>query len=272
MNLARRSLLAVFACILAVSCGRTERAVEPQAPAPEVERSVRVFAAASLSDVMEALSLAWMSRGGAGPVVNLAGSSTLARQIEDGAEADVFISADEAWMDYLAERKLIDPASRADLLGNTLVLVTPAGRPFDIKLEKGADLAAALGEGRLALANPESVPAGRYAREALVALGMWEAVEGKVAAAQDVRAALRFVTSGEAEAGVVYATDAKAAGDSVHVAAAFPAELHAAIVYPAALTPAGASAPEARAFLDFLSGAEARAIFEAHGFTVLPAR
>jgi len=232
---------------------------------------VRVFAAASLADVMEDLALEWMAQGHPGPVVNLAGSSTLARQIENGAEADVVLSADEQWMDYLAERSLVDASTRAALLGNSLVLIAPANSTLDVSLSPGTDLAAKLAGGKLALADPDGVPAGRYAREALVNLGMWDGVEPLVVRAGDVRAALRFVTSGEAEAGIVYATDARAAGDAVRILGAFPEESHAPVVYPVALTAAGAQSIEGRTFRAFLGGPEARAIFTARGFTALPA-
>lgn len=268
MRIGRRRLIALFLGLAAGACGPSG---QPSAPAGEAAspaaQPVRIFAAASLSDVMEELAVAWMATGRPGPVVNLAGSSTLARQIEDGAEADIFISADEQWMDYLADRSLVDVASRSDLLGNSLVLVRPAGGSFELALSGGSDLAAALGDGRLALADPESVPAGRYAKAALAALGMWEAAEPRIAQAQDVRGALRFVTSGEAEAGVVYATDARAAGDAIETAGVFPADAHPAIVYPVALTAEGAAHGEARLFLEFLAGSDARAIFEDHGFT-----
>jgi molybdate transport system substrate-binding protein len=273
MKLVRRGFVGLMtACVLA-ACGPADpssRTVRVEAP-PEAP-PVRVFAAASLTDVMEEIALAWMAAGHAGPVVNLAGSSTLARQISDGAEADIFISADEQWMDWVGERSLIDSDSRKPLLGNSLVLVTGPAETWTVALESGADLAGALGDGRIALADPEAVPAGRYAKEALTALGMWATVAPKVVSAEDVRAALRFVTTGEADAAIVYATDARAAGEQVRIVGTFPEGSHTPIVYPVALTAEAAGSDEARAMLDFLSGPEARAVFEARGFTVLGGR
>jgi molybdate transport system substrate-binding protein len=246
MRIVRAALLGL-AGLLAAACGGRE---EP-APAPEAvveEAPVRVFAAASLSDALEEIAAEWMRQGHPGPVVNLAASSTLARQIEEGAEADVFISADQAWMDYLAERNLIDPGSRTDLVGNRLVLIAPADAPFDVRLERGASLSGVLGRlpggGKVAIADPDSVPAGRYAREAFTALEMWSEVEPMLARTEDVRAALRFVTTGEADAGVVYRTDARAAAGQAHVAGEFPAETHLPIVYPAAMTARGGGGGE----------------------------
>jgi molybdate transport system substrate-binding protein len=197
--------------------------------------------------------------------VSFGASSTLARQIEQGAQADVFFSADTDWMEYLQKKGLIADGTRKDLLGNQLVLVAGAGTRPAPRIAPHFDLAGALGDGRLALADPASVPAGKYAKAALTALGVWDSVSSKVANAENVRVALEYVARGEAPYGIVYATDAKAA-PAVHVAGIFPEDSHPPIVYPAALTKT--ASPGAKPFLDFLGSAQARAIFEKAGFTV----
>lgn len=238
------------------------------APAARAEApAVRVFAATSLKDAFEAAAAAWQARGGGSAVFSFASPSTLAKQIEQGAPADLFASADLDWMDYLAERGLIDAATRANLLGNTLVLIAPADdrRPFT--LAKGADLAAFVGDGRLAVGEVNSVPAGKYAKEALTSLGLWAGVESKLAQTDTVRAALALVARGEAAAGIVYGTDAKSE-PRVRVIATFPADSHTPIVYPIARMAASAN-PDAAAFLAFLKSDDAAAIYRRYGFTVL---
>ncbi len=237
-----------------------------QKPAP-TEAPAKVFAASSLTDVLESVGEAYAAEGGVKPTFVFAASSELARQIEQGAEADMFISADQAWMDYLAERDLIDPASRTDLLANKLVLIAPADHAFSLKLAPGADLLAALGAGKLAIADPDAVPAGRYARQALEALGMWESVSPNTARTESVRAALRLVETGEAAAGIVYATDARAAGDKVVVVGEFDPSTHAPIVYPMALVK-GRDA--GKGFALFLGTKPARDAFESAGFGAGP--
>jgi molybdate transport system substrate-binding protein len=230
-------------------------------PAP----TVTVFAAASLTDSLKAAADAYKTRTGATVTLSFGASSTLARQIEQGAAADLFLSADTDWMDYLQKKGLIADASRKDLLGNQLVLVAgPNAKPAP-KIAPHFDLAGALGDSRLALADPASVPAGKYAKAALTALGVWDAIAPKVAQAENVRVALEYVAHGEAPYGIVYATDAKVA-PAVRVVGVFPEESHAPIIYPAALTKT--ASPGAKAFLDFLSSQEARAIFEKAGFTI----
>ncbi len=194
-------------------------------------------------------------------------SGDLAKQIENGAPASLFISADTRWMDYLARKGLIEAGSRRDLLGNRLVLIAPAGSPLAIELKPGAPLAAALGDGRLAVCDPESVPAGRYAKAALVKLGIWDQVAPRIANAKDVRAALALVELGETPAGIVYGTDA-AASRKVRVVAVFPEDSHPRIVYPVGLV-AGHDTPEAKAFYDYLTGPEAAAVFQRYGFILL---
>jgi len=237
--------------------------VEAQpAPAP-----LRVFAAASMTDALNMLAPMYAATGHPAPVFNYAASSVLARQIEQGAPADFFISADEPWMDYLAERRLIDASTRVSFLSNRLVLIAPHDHPISIDIRPGFDLAGALHGGRLAMADPDSVPAGRYGRAALQNLGVWNSVAGSVVRGENVRAALRFVETGEAAAGIVYATDAQASGTRVVVVGAFPEISHPHIAYPMAVVRGGRS-NEARAFAAFLQTSAARAVFQRQGFVV----
>lgn len=230
------------------------------------QEPVRVFAAASLKNALDSVSSAWSAQSGLPTAISYAGSSALAKQIEAGAPADVFVSADRDWMDYLTERQLVDAASRFDLLGNRLVLIGPAGAS-PIEIFPGFDLKGLLGDGRLAMAAPDSVPAGRYGKAALETLGVWETVKGTVAGAENVRAALQYVSRGEAQLGVVYQTDA-GADPGVVILATFPENSHPPIIYPAARVASSAS-PSAVAYLAFLKSPEARSLFEAAGFTVL---
>ena len=195
--------------------------------------------------------------------LSFASSAILARQIEAGAGADLFVSADQEWMDYLERRQLVRKASRHDLLGNRLVLIAPAGNVADISLADVASVRAALGSGRLALGEPQTVPAGRYARNALQALGVWPLVEGRLVYADNVRSALAFVARGEAPLGVVYATDARIE-KRVVVLAEFPPSSHQPITYPVALT--SRASPAAARLLQFLQQPEAQAIFQRYGF------
>jgi molybdate transport system substrate-binding protein len=223
---------------------------------------VLVFAAASTTDALNEVAEMFAAKGMGHVRSSYAASSTLAKQIERGAPADIFLSADLQWMDYLQDRKLIVAGSRANLFGNTLVLIAPAGaRTAEIKLD---DLARLLGDGRLATGDPDHVPVGLYARQALEKLGQWQAVEPRLARAGSVRAAMALVERGEAPFGIVYATDAAASG-KVKVVAAFPAALHDPIVYPVALV-AGHETPAAKDFLAFLASAEAKGVFVRHGF------
>lgn len=232
------------------------------------EEQVTVFAAASLQNALDEAGAAYARRTGQPVRFSYAASSAIARQIEQGAPADVFVSADREWMDYAAERRLIEADSRRDLLGNRLALIAPADSRLEIAVAPGMPLAEALGEGRLAMAAPD-VPAGRYGRAALTSLGVWTGVETRVAPAESVRAALQFVGRGEAPLGIVYETDAKS-DRRVRIVGVFPASSHPPIVYPAALTARGARNSAAGRFLDYLSGAEAGAIFRRHGFSVTP--
>jgi len=222
-----------------------------------------VFAAASLKGPLDEAAAAFKAETGTTIVISYAGSNALAKQIEEGAPAQAFISADTDWMDYLAERSLIDAESRSDLLTNELALIAPTESAADLTIGEGFDLAGAAGDGRIALADPDAVPAGKYARQALAALKVWDAVEPKLARTENVRAALALVARGEAPFGIVYVTDA-AAEPKVKMVGVFPALLHDAIVYPVALT--RTASPDAAAFLMFLRGEAAAAIFAKAGF------
>jgi molybdate transport system substrate-binding protein len=230
-------------------------------------QSLTVFAAASLTDAMKDIATLWQKQGHAPLRLSFGASSTLARQIEQGAPANLFASADEQWMDYLANHRLIAPGSRRDLLSNRLVLVVPARGPRHVSIGPGFDLAGLLGpQGRLAVGDPAHVPAGIYARQALQKLGVWDIAQSRLAPAADVRSALLLVERGEAPAGIVYATDV-ASSRAVIVAGVFPDDSHDPIAYPFAVIKAG-DMPEARALLGFVAGPEARAIFTARGFMV----
>jgi molybdate transport system substrate-binding protein len=242
------------------------------------EDELTLFAAASMSDAMTDAAKAFTAAGG--PPVKLAfgSSSTLAKQIENGAPANLYISADLQWMDYLAERGLIVEDSRFNLAGNALVLIAAKESNLAIDLAAGADIAGALEGGKLAIGDPEHVPAGRYAKAALDYLGLWQAVEDSTVFVGDVRAALAFVERAEVAAGIVYATDARIS-DGVRVVASFPADSHAPIVYPVALIDGHAQgfaqgfaqglAPGfAQAFLDFLGSDAGAEILRGHGFVV----
>jgi molybdate transport system substrate-binding protein len=227
---------------------------------------VTVFAAASLSDALSDVGKAYQAKTGAMPSLSFAASSVLARQIEASRGADIFMSADTDWMDYLDSRGLIAHETRKNLLGNKLVLIAPSDANVSLAIAPHFDLLGALKGGRLSLADPDTVPAGKYARTALTTLGVWNSVVNHIVNAENVRVALSYVARGEAPLGIVYATDAYGE-KSVHIVATFPDNTHAAIVYPAALT--RDARPEAKAFLDFLSGPEATAIFQKYGFIIL---
>jgi molybdate transport system substrate-binding protein len=231
---------------------------------------VVVFAAASLKNALDAAAHAFAGPGGAPVKISYAASSALAKQIESGAPADIFISADLDWMDYLLKRNLIQPTTRQNLLGNQLVLVAPADSDIKVDIAPGFDLAGLLNGGRLAMADPGSVPAGKYGKAALEKLGVWKAVQPHVAGAENVRAALLFVDRKETPLGIVYTTDA-ASDPRVKIVGVFPENTHPPIIYPVALT-AGSKNPEAARFLRYLESPAARPPFEKQGFTVLTGR
>jgi molybdate transport system substrate-binding protein len=233
-------------------------------PAPlAAGADVRVFAAASLREAMDAQAQRFEADTGNKVAVVYGGSNALARQIEAGAPAQIFISADEDWMDYLERRGLLLAGTRSNLLGNTLVLIATASSKQALRIAPGFSLAEALGNGKLAMANPDSVPAGKYGKSALEALGKWKSVEKQVVRTDNVRAALALVARGEAAFGIVYSTDALAER-SVRIVDSFPESTHAPIVYPAALI--APAAPAAKAFLEFLSSRAARPIWQKYGF------
>lgn len=234
------------------------------APALAQARGPIVLAAASLQESLTAAADRWAAKGHPKPVISFAASSALARQVEAGAPADLFVSADEQWMDYLAQRRLIQPRSRLSFLTNSLVLVAPAASSVRLTIAPRFPLARALGAGRLAMGDPNSVPAGKYGKEALTRLGVWPSVQGKVAAAENVRAALVLVSRGEVPFGMVYATDARAAA-GVRVVGTFPASSHTPITYPVATLSASRN-PEAEGFRRFLISVEGKGIFRRFGF------
>lgn len=259
MTLHRRQFIGALCALFAL-------AAAPM-PAQAKDQSVTIFAAASLTEALTEIGDLYAKAGHARPTFNFAGSSTLARQIEQGAQADLFFSADEPWMDYVAERNLIDPATRISLLSNTLVLAAPADKPFTIDVKPGFDLAGALQGGKLSLADPDSVPAGKYAKAALVSLGAWDSVQKFVVRSDNVRSALRFVESGDAAAGIVYRTDA-IASQKVKVAGTFPESSHPKISYPVAVLK-GPNAKAAKAFEKFLKSPQAKAVFKKRGFQIM---
>ena len=233
---------------------------------PARAQNLTVFAAASLKEALDEAGQQFLRANGQKVVIAYAASPALARQIENGAPADIFISADLDWMDYVEQRKLVKAGTRANLLHNRLVLIAPADSKLQIELKPGFPLAKLLGDGRLSMADPDSVPAGKYGKAALENLGVWSSVESRVARGDNVRAALVFVARGEAALGIVYQTDALA-DKKVRMVARFPQETHAAITYPVAVM-AASRHPAAAAFVNYLKSAEARAIFEKYGFSM----
>jgi molybdate transport system substrate-binding protein len=231
-------------------------------------KELLVFAAASLKTALDAINQRFEHDTGHKVTASYAASSALAKQIEAGAPADIFISADLDWMDYLARNNLIQVRTRFNLLANKLVLIAPADSKLSIEIAANFPLAKALGDGRLAMADPNSVPAGKYGKASLEALGVWASVAAKIAPAENVRAALLYVARGETPLGIVYQTDA-AAEPRVKIVATFPDDSHPPIIYPAAIT-ARASDPDAASYLAYLKSPAARSVFQDQGFSVLP--
>jgi molybdate transport system substrate-binding protein len=248
----------VVALVLALQAGSADVSAGRQPAA------VLIFAAASLQTVLDDLTPALHKATGVRVRASYAASSALARQIENGAPADLFISADHEWMAYVRSRTLVHADSIVDLAGNRLVLIAPAHAGTRLAIAPGFPLAAALGRDRLAIAEPSSVPAGRYAQAALARLGVWDAVVSKLAPAENVRAALLLVSRAETPLGIVYRTDALA-DPTVAIVDMFPADIHPPIRYPAAITVR--AGPDARAVLTYLTSSAARQVFERHGFT-----
>ncbi len=251
-----RALL-LMRCVLTVLLLGWASAVVPA-------QNLIVFAAASLKDALDQTVQSFERNTGNKVTVSYAASSALAKQIENGAPADLFIAADTEWMDYLAKRKLVNPATRFNLVKNYLVLIAPVNSAIQIKIVPNFPLAEKLGSGRLAMANPEYVPAGKYGRAALQTLGVWASVRNRIAPAENVRAALVLVSRGEAPLGIVYQTDALADGN-VRIVAEFPVNTYPPIIYQAALT-SNSTHPEAANLLVFLGSAASRAIFQKYGF------
>lgn len=249
-------------CLLCLSAwSLTSGAADKSQPA------LTVFAAISLTNALQDIGDAFTKDRARSVRFSFASSSILARQIDAGAHADVFISADLDWMDYLRAHNAIKAESERNLVGNELVLVAPVQSTIALKIKPHFALRAALAGGRLALADPESVPAGRYARSALMTLGVWADVADRLAPAEDVRTALMFVNRGEAPLGIVYRTDVLV-DDKVRIVDTFPADTHPPVVYPVALT--AVAAPGAQEFLDYLNGPAAAAVFKKYGFTLAP--
>ncbi len=230
------------------------------------ESAIRVFAAASLTNALNDVAVQWQKEGHPKPSMVFAGSAALAKQIEAGAPADVFASADLVWMDYLDQRGSIQPDTRTNLLGNELVLIVPKGKRFPVQMKHGFDFAGAF-DGKLCTGEPDSVPVGIYAKQSLENLGWWKPLQGRIAGTDDVRTALAFVARDECPVGIVYATDAKIS-DKVEVLERFPENSHKPIVYPFAAVKN--ARPEAQAFLNYLqTSPSAAAVFDRYGFTRL---
>lgn len=251
----RRSILGAGAALFLAAAAQTALAAE-----------VTVFAAASLTDALKAAAASWQAKGHGAVVLSFGSSSTIAKQVEAGAPADIFASADEKWMAYLNDKNLIEANTIQRPIGNDLVLVGPADAA-ELDVSASLDLAGALHGGRIAMGDPKSVPAGRYGEQALTKLGLWDSVKDKVAPAANVRAALALVQRGESPLGVVYTTDARGVKD-VKVVGTFPGDSHDPIVYPMGIV-AGHASLDVMAFFAFLTGAEGKALFRSYGFKIL---
>jgi molybdate transport system substrate-binding protein len=253
-------LAAVFVA-LAILCGSSS------SPAPAQDKTITIFAAASMKNALDDVDAAYTAKTGIKVIASYAASSVLAKQIEQGAPADVFISADTDWMDYAIDKKAVNEATRINLLGNSLVLIAPRDAAFDrVSIGPGFDLAKLAGSGRIATGDVSAVPVGKYARAALEKLGAWQAAESKFAMAESVRAALTLVARGEAAVGIVYATDAQVE-PGVKIIGTFPRDSHPPIIYPVAATTT--AKPEALSYLSFLRSSAAKASFERFGFSFL---
>jgi molybdate transport system substrate-binding protein len=257
MKVFRSSRRWMTGCALALSFAWPAAAEQPKTP------ELLVFAASSLTNVLGELSGQWQKTSGVNVKFSFAASSVLARQIEAGSSADVFISADQEWMNYLQARNLIAKHTRVNLVANRLVLIAPADSRIELEIRRGFDLAGALAGGRLSTGDPDTVPVGRYARTALKSLGVWDQVAGRLVGADNVRTALNFVARGEAPLGIVYATDAQIER-KVRVIATFPDHSHDPITYPAAAT-----ATAGPGFLVYLRSSEATPLWKKYGFLEL---
>lgn len=262
----RLNALILALAMVAAALPRPGFAEPPATPSASATGPV-VFAAASMKTALDAVAASWMAKTGKNPSIVYASSAVLAKQIEQGAPADIFISADLTWMDYLDKARLVRPGTRRNLLGNALVLIEPASSGADLKIAPGFDLAGAAGDGKIAVCTIASCPAGMYAKESLEKLGVFAKVEPKLAQADNVRNALTLVSRGEARFGIVYATDAKA-DPKVKVVGVFPEATHSPIVYPVALV-AESKNPDAASFVAYLSSQAATKILTGQGFTIL---
>ncbi|ACK49041.1 molybdenum ABC transporter, periplasmic molybdate-binding protein [Methylocella silvestris BL2] len=260
--IARRTLNAL-ALVLTLAVGLAPLTVAAQTPAA----GPTVFAAASMKTALDAIAASWTAQNGKAPVLVYGSSAVLAKQIEQGAPADIFISADLNWMDYLDKAKLLRAGTRRAFLGNELVLVEPADQKTTLKIESGFDLAGLTGAGKIAVCTITSCPGGVYGKESLVALGVWDKVEPKLAQSDNIRAALNLVARGEARFGIVYATDAKAE-PKVRIVGVFPASSHSPIVYPVAILEESKN-PEAANFVAYLSSQASVKILLEQGFSIL---
>jgi molybdate transport system substrate-binding protein len=256
-----------FSAALAVFATAFVGLVGLPAPSSQATDKVVVFAAASLKNALDNINAAWKTETGKEATISYAASSALAKQIESAAPADVFISADLQWMNYLTEKKLVKQESVVELLGNKIVLIAPKGSKVETTIAPDFPLAKLLDGGKLAMADVKAVPAGKYGKAALESLGVWKSVEGQVAQAENVRAALKLVAMGEAPLGIVYQTDAHAE-PAVKVIGTFPANTHEPIVYPIGLT-ASSTNPDTADFVKFVQTVLARKLFEEQGFTIL---
>ena len=253
--------------VVVAGLASTLLATLPLRAADAPQRPLLVFGASSLTNVLDEIGAAYTRETGQTVKFSYAASSVLAKQIEAGARADVFFCADTDWMDYLQARNLIDESTRKELLGNRLVLVAPGTSRIQLEIGPNFPLAAALGKGRLATGDPDSVPVGKYARSALTSLGVWNDVADRLVRAENVRAALSFIGRGETPLGIVYETDAKV-DKNVRVVAVFPANSHPPITYPVATTVVAQSS--AARFVTYLRGETAATAFKKYGFAVLP--
>lgn len=251
----------MFAALLCIASFSISHAAQTSQPA------LLVYAAASLTNALEDLGKIYQAETGQTVKFSFAASSTLARQIEAGAQADIFVSADTDWADYLQSRNILKTGTRINLLGNRLVLIAPANSTVQLKIAPNFALNAALGKGRLSIGDPDSVPAGKYARSALTALGVWNGVTDKLVLGDTVRSTLAFVSRGEAPLGIVYETDAFI-DKQVRIVDVFPTSTHPAIVYPIALTSSARAGAER--FIVFLRASHSQEVFKKYGFAVLP--
>jgi molybdate transport system substrate-binding protein len=250
-----------FFLSLVILCGYA------QSPASAEDKTLTVFAAASMKNALDDIDAAYTAKSGVKVNASYAASSQLAKQIEQGAPADIFVSADTDWMDYATAKKTINEPTRINLLGNSIVLIAPKDSKIDnVTIGQGFDLAKLAGDGKIATGDVKAVPVGKYAKAALEKLGAWSAAEPKFAMAESVRAALTLVARGEAVLGIVYATDAKVE-PGVKVVGAFPADSHPPIIYPVAATTT--AKPEANDYLAYLRSQAAKAVLEKYGFTYL---